>query len=50
MLLFPRLTESLGKGPMRCRERLDGLLRYYHRSGRLKGQLAMRRMHRTSNY
>jgi hypothetical protein len=50
MLLFPRITESLGKGPMRCRERLDGLLRYYHHGGRLKGQPAMRRMHRTSNY
>ena len=30
MLLFPRETRQR-EGPMRCRERLGGLLRYYHR-------------------
>jgi len=31
VLLVPRTTERGGEGPMRCRERLGGLLRYYHR-------------------
>jgi putative transposase len=30
VLLFPRITETHGDGPVRCRERLGGLLRYYH--------------------
>jgi putative transposase len=30
VLLFPRITETRGEGPVRCRERLGGLLRYYH--------------------
>jgi hypothetical protein len=29
-LLFPDATEVRGSGPVRCRERLGGLLRYYH--------------------
>src|SRR5262249_30183550 len=31
VLLFPRVTTRRGEGPVRCRERLGGLLRYYHR-------------------
>ena len=30
ILLFPQLTRTLDEGPVRCRERLGGLLRYYH--------------------
>jgi integrase-like protein len=30
ILLFPRNTHRLREGPVRCRERLGGLLRYYH--------------------
>ena len=30
VLLFPRITETRGEGRVRCRERLGGLLRYYH--------------------
>jgi transposase InsO family protein len=30
VLLFPRVTEICRGGPMQCRERLGGLLRYYH--------------------
>src|SRR5262245_37930583 len=30
ILLFPRSTNICGKQPVRCRERLGGLLRYYH--------------------
>ena len=30
-LLFPRATSQQREGPVRCRERLGGLLRYYHR-------------------
>ena len=30
-LLFPRATNQQREGPVRCRERLGGLLRYYHR-------------------
>jgi putative transposase len=30
VLLFPRITETCGEGAVRCRERLGGLLRYYH--------------------
>jgi len=30
VLLFPRITKARGEGPVRCRERLGGLLRYYH--------------------
>jgi hypothetical protein len=30
VLLFPRVTETLRGGPVQCRERLGGLLRYYH--------------------
>jgi hypothetical protein len=30
VLLFPRDTDRHRKGPVRCRERLGGLLRYYH--------------------
>jgi len=30
VLLFPDVTEMRGSGPVRCRERLGGLLRYYH--------------------
>jgi transposase InsO family protein len=29
-LLFPRNTNVRREGPVRCRERLGGLLRYYH--------------------
>ena len=31
VLLFPRNTDQQREGPVRCRERLGGLLRYYHR-------------------
>ena len=31
VLLFPRATGQQREGPVRCRERLGGLLRYYHR-------------------
>ena len=31
ILLFPRTTDRHREGPVRCRERLGGLLRYYHR-------------------
>jgi hypothetical protein len=31
VLLFPRPTDHQREGPVRCRERLGGLLRYYHR-------------------
>ena len=30
VLLFPRIMEKRGEGPVRCRERLGGLLRYYY--------------------
>ena len=30
VLLFPRDTHRHREGPVRCRERLGGLLRYYH--------------------
>ena len=30
VLLFPDVTEMRGSRPVRCRERLGGLLRYYH--------------------
>src|SRR5213080_1053174 len=30
VLLFPRITEMRRGGPVQCRERLGGLLRYYH--------------------
>ena len=30
VLLFPRVTEMRGAEPVRCRERLGGLLRHYH--------------------
>ena len=31
VLLFPRDTNIRRAGPVQCRERLGGLLRYYHR-------------------
>ena len=31
VLLFPRVTDRQREGPVRCRGRLGGLLRYYHR-------------------
>ena len=31
ILLFPRNTDRGREGPVHCRERLGGLLRYYHR-------------------
>jgi putative transposase len=31
ILLLPRNTDRGREGPVRCRERLGGLLRYYHR-------------------
>src|SRR3982074_857543 len=31
VLLFPRVTDRQHEGPVRCRERLGGLLRYYDR-------------------
>jgi hypothetical protein len=31
VLLFPRAAARQREGPVRCRERLAGLLRYYHR-------------------
>jgi hypothetical protein len=30
VLLFPRHTDVHREGPVQCRERLGGLLRYYH--------------------
>ena len=30
VLLFPQRTRKSGEGPVQCRERLGGLLRYYH--------------------
>ena len=30
VLLFPRATDRHCEGQVRCRERLGGLLRYYH--------------------
>jgi putative transposase len=30
VLLFPRGTSVRGTGPVQCRERLGGLLRYFH--------------------
>ena len=30
VLLFPRVMETRREGPVQCRERLGGLLRYYH--------------------
>jgi hypothetical protein len=32
-LLFPRDTHICRERPVQCRERLGGLLRYYHRDG-----------------
>jgi hypothetical protein len=32
VLPFPRITETRGEGTVRCRERLGGLLRYYHKN------------------
>ena len=32
ILLFPQNTDVRRAGPVRCRERLGGLLRYYHRA------------------
>ena len=31
VLLFPLVTDRQREGPVQCRERLGGLLRYYHR-------------------
>lgn len=31
VLLLPRVNDRQREGPVRCRERLGGLLRYYHR-------------------
>src|ERR1700716_1646269 len=31
LLLFPRANDRQREGPVRCRDRLGGLLRYYHR-------------------
>ena len=31
ILLFPRNTDRHREGPVQCRERLGGLLRYHHR-------------------
>jgi len=31
VLVFPRATGQQREGPVQCRERLGGLLRYYHR-------------------
>jgi hypothetical protein len=31
VLLFPLATDRQREGPVQCRERLGGLLRYYHR-------------------
>jgi putative transposase len=31
VLLFPRVTDRQREGPVRCHERLGGLLRFYHR-------------------
>ena len=30
VLLFPKVTKRPGQGPVQCRERIGGLLRYYH--------------------
>jgi putative transposase len=30
VLLFPQLTKTIRQGPVQCRERVGGLLRYYH--------------------
>jgi putative transposase len=30
VMLFPRVTETCREAPLQCRERLGGLLRYYH--------------------
>ena len=30
VLLFPRVTDMCREEPVQCRERLGGLLRYYH--------------------
>jgi hypothetical protein len=32
VLLFRQITETRGDKPVRCRDRLGGLLRYYHRA------------------
>ena len=32
VLLFQRVTEARRGNPLRCRERLGGLLRYYHQN------------------
>ena len=32
VLLFPQMTETRHDKPVRCRDRLGGLLRYYHRA------------------
>jgi putative transposase len=32
VLLFPRVTEARRDNPLQCRERLGGLLRYYHQN------------------
>ena len=37
ILLFPRVTKALGEGPVQCRGRLGGLLRYYHEAALLDG-------------
>ncbi len=29
-MLFPKVTETCREAPLQCRERLGGLLRYYH--------------------
>ena len=33
-LIAPKIT-SIGRGPVRCRERLGGLLKFYYRDGRV---------------
>jgi len=45
VLLFPRVTETRRDGPVQCRERPGGLLRYYHQEGRMSwlAQLPTRR-------
>jgi putative transposase len=32
VLFFRQITETRGGKPVRCRDRLGGLLRYYHRA------------------
>ena len=32
VLLFRQITETRGDKPVRCRDRLGGLLRYHHRA------------------